>query len=189
MKISFREVEVPDAKMILDWRTSPEVTRYMVTDVPYDVGAQEKWIRDCYARKDYYHWVVICDRTPIGCVHVHDFDFENARTSWGFYKGLARFPGTGPRILAFFYNWLFLTVGVKDVFTEVFYNNVKAIELYLGHGHKFMPVRDRVINKNGREILLIALSLARRDWDAEKHKDSLAEFPTKKWLCAPETAR
>jgi RimJ/RimL family protein N-acetyltransferase len=185
MKISFREVEIDDAKMILDWRTSPDVTQYMVTDVPYDIDAQKKWIMDCYARKDYYHWVIVCDNTPIGCINIQNFDFDNAQTSWGFYKGVAGNPGIGSKVLPFLYNWLFLIVGIQKVVTEVFYNNIKAIDLYLGCGHKFMPVQDRVINKNGREILLIALSLALQDWDTERHKGSITPFPTSHWRYSP----
>jgi RimJ/RimL family protein N-acetyltransferase len=185
MKISFREIEPHDAKMILDWRTSPQVTQYMITDVSYDLEAQKKWILDCYAMKDYYHWIILCDHVPIGCIYMRNFDFENARTSWGFYKGVAGFPGIGSKILPFFYNWLFLKIGIKNIFTEVFYNNIKVIELYLGYGHKFLPAQDRVIHKNGREILLIALSLTWQDWDTGKYKDSLAPIPTSHWKYSP----
>jgi len=185
MKISFREVEIHDAKMLLDWRTSPRVTQYMITDVPYDIDAQKKWIMNSYIRKDYYHWIILCNDTPIGCIYVQNFDLENARTSWGFYKGSTEFSGIGSKILSYFYNFLFFKLGIKNIFTEVFYNNVNVIELYLHYGHKFIPDKCRVIYKNEREILLIALSLSLQGWNKEKYKNSIAQFPTDNWKCSP----
>jgi RimJ/RimL family protein N-acetyltransferase len=186
MKISFREVEIHDARMTLDWRTSERVTRYMITDVEYSMEKQEKWIMESYAKENFYHWVISYGSKPVGMIGISDFCRELNRTLWGYYLGDEKYAGIGGLIPPFLYNWLFLKVGLKNIFTEVFYNNAKAIDLYLGYGHKFMPVRDRVIHKNGREILLIGLSLDSRDWDTEKYKDSMADFPTNKWLCGPE---
>ena len=185
MKISFREVTIDDAKMILDWRTSPGITQQMITDIPYDLDAQRKWIVDSYSKKDYYNWVILCDDTPIGCIYIQNFNFENAQTYWGFYKGSPGFPGVGSKIEAFLYNWLFFQVGIKNIFTEVFYSNVKVIDLHLSYGYKFMPEKDRVIYKNGREILMVSLSLPLQDWDKEKYKDSISSFPTNHWKYSP----
>ena len=184
MNISFREVAIDDAKMLLDWRTSPGITKYMITDIPYDVDAQTKWIMESYNRKDYYHWIILCDNTPLGLIYIQDFDFLNSYTYFGIYKGSVQFPGIGQRSLQFLYNWLFSS-GIKNIFAEVFYDNIKAIEIYLRCGHKFMPEKDRVIYKNGREILLVALSLSRQNWDKEKYKDSITSFPTANWKYSP----
>ncbi len=185
MSISFREIEMDDAKMLLDWRTAPEINQYMTTDVPYDIEAQKRWILNSYARNDYYHWIALYDDMPIGSVSINDFDAENERTSWGIYKGVPGFPGVGAKILPLMYNWLFFEIGVREIYTEAVYHNTKAIDLYLRHGHKFMPAKDRVIRKGGREILLLTLSLSIQDWDRDLYKECVAAFPVSHWKCAP----
>ena len=41
--IRFREIEKEDAKKILDWRTSERVTKFMNSDMKYDLDGQTKW--------------------------------------------------------------------------------------------------------------------------------------------------
>ncbi len=185
MSISFREVETDDARMILDWRVSPQVSKYMITDIPYDIEMQRKWIESIYTRSDYYTWVVLYDNVPIGCINIQDFDFANSQTSWGFYKGASGFPGVGSMILPFLYNWLFLVVGIQNISTMVFYENVKAMNLYLKYGHTLIPEKDRIIHKYGREMLLATLSLSQQTWDREKYAKSIADFPTRRWKQSP----
>lgn len=185
MGISFREVDVADAKMILDWRVSPRVSKHMVTDVPYDIEAQKKWIESVYTRTDYYTWIILHHDIPIGCVNIQNFDLANLQTSWGFYKGVTGLPGVGSNVLPFLYNWLFFVVGIQDIFTTVFYENAKAMNLYLQYGHVLMPEKDRVIHKGECEMLLATLSLSRQNWDRKKYAKDIAVFPTERWKYSP----
>ena len=41
--ISFRKISENDLLMILGWRTNPEVTRYMSTDIEYNLEKQINW--------------------------------------------------------------------------------------------------------------------------------------------------
>jgi RimJ/RimL family protein N-acetyltransferase len=185
MSIAFREVDVNDAKMILDWRRSPRVSRYMITDVPYDIEAQRKWISSIHDRRDYYAWVILHDDAPIGYINIQDFDFPNLRTSWGFYKGVTGLPGVGAKILPYLYNWLFFTVGIREIFTTVFYENMKAMNLYLQYGHTLLPEKDRAIYRHGSKMFLATLSLSLNDWDKEKYVGSIFPFPTQRWTHSP----
>jgi len=40
MPFTFRPPTVADAEMLLDWRTRPEITRFMFTDLEQDVEGQ-----------------------------------------------------------------------------------------------------------------------------------------------------
>ena len=48
---SLREVTPDDAELILKWRTSEKVTKFMNTDVVYDMDAQKQWISGCYDKE------------------------------------------------------------------------------------------------------------------------------------------
>jgi hypothetical protein len=101
------------------------------------------------------------------------------------YKGADGFPGAGEKTLPFLFNWLFFSVGIQEIFTKVFYENTRAIDLYLRHGHVLMPEKDRVIRKYGREMSLATLSLSRRGWEREKYAECIAPFPTARWEHSP----
>ena len=34
--LSYRPVSEDDAELLLDWRTAPHITQYMLSDVPYE---------------------------------------------------------------------------------------------------------------------------------------------------------
>jgi RimJ/RimL family protein N-acetyltransferase len=63
---TFREIETSDAEMILNWRTSPRVAKYMKTEVDHGVLEQEQWIKSCRERPDFYHWLIVHQEKPIG---------------------------------------------------------------------------------------------------------------------------
>ena len=85
MALNFRKVKLQDAAMILKWRTDPEITRYLFTDIDPDVTAQENWIRRCETRADFFHFIIYVDDRPIGYLRFADYDSHNRRCSTGNY--------------------------------------------------------------------------------------------------------
>ena len=65
MAISFREVKLSDAEIILRWRTCPRVTKFMNTDIENNVENQKSWLKNCYTKNNYYHWIIESDNKPI----------------------------------------------------------------------------------------------------------------------------
>ena len=41
--IEFYPLEKKYLKLILDWRTKPEITQYMASDIEYDMENQKRW--------------------------------------------------------------------------------------------------------------------------------------------------
>jgi len=187
--ITFREVLESDAQKILDWRTSPQVTKFLNTDVDYDLEAQRAWLTACYDEKDYYHWIIEIEGSPVGLINLADYSEEKRKTSWGYYIGAESMQGTGAFVPPHFYNFAFGKLGVEEVVAEVFYNNMNAIGLHRLHGYRFCPSADRVIEKNGREILLVAMSLHRKDWNSKRYAKCQAAFPVERWCRAPAILR
>lgn len=183
--ISFREVNVDDAGMILSWRMSSRVTKFMNTDVIHDLETQRNWLLSSYKKSHYYHWIIESDGKPIGLINISDYSFSDATTSWGFYIGDENSVGLGAFIPPYFYNFLFGELSVKRINVEIFYNNVNVIGLHLLHGYKFVPDRDRVFSKNNKEILLIAMTLDKEHWNFKRFSKNSAKFPTDQWQSRP----
>ena len=184
--LSFREISLQDAEMILLWRMSNRVTKFMTTDVVYNLDAQSKWLSSSLNKEHYYLWVINVDDLPVGLIYLEDYSSVDNTTSWGFYIGAEGLDACGAFIPPYFYNFLFYSLSVNRIDVEVFYNNINVIGLHLLHGYKFTPDKDRVITKNGKDILLVAMTLEKSNWNFKRYGKNIAIFPSSKWKSKPK---
>ena len=84
--ISFREIEIEDAKTVLNWRTSERVTKFMNSDMKYDIDAQKRWLEGSFSKPSYYHWIIQYSGKDVGLLNFVDWNKEERTTSWGFYR-------------------------------------------------------------------------------------------------------
>jgi UDP-4-amino-4,6-dideoxy-N-acetyl-beta-L-altrosamine N-acetyltransferase len=183
--IRFREIEKEDAKKILDWRTSERVTKFMNSDMKYDLDGQTKWLAGSFNKSNYYHWIIQYDGNDVGLLNFVDWDDESKTTSWGFYIGEDDALGVGGIVPLYFYNFAFDVLGVDRVFAEVFYNNTGVIELHLNQGYCFDTERDYVIKKNGKDILMVCMFLDRRVFKDSKLSRLKQDLPIDRWQACP----
>lgn len=186
--IRFREVVIDDAQKILDWRTSRRVTRFMKSDLEYNLESQKKWLAGVFSKVDYYPWVIQFGGKDIGLLYLEDFNFEKKETSWGFYIGEEDALGVGGMVPPCFYNFAFGVLGVDRILADVFYDNTSVIDLHLKQGCQFDPERDHVIQKNGEDILLVGMVLKRETFKASKFSRLEQELPISKWQARPHAA-
>ena len=179
--ISFREVTVEDARMILDWRTQERVARGMITNVAYDIEQQRAWIERSFRRKDYYHWIVQHAGRDIGFFNFSGYDPVAKDTSWGFYVGVNDAKGLGRLIPPHFHVFAFDELGVESIRSEVLYTNPKTVQLYLSYGYQFEPKRDEVVIKDDQEMLVIALRLEKAVFLRNRPSQKTADFPVTQW--------
>ena len=183
--ISFREIEIEDAKTILDWRTSKRVTKFMNFDMNYDIDAQKRWLKNSFNKSTYYHWIIQYGCKDVGLLNFVDWNKEERTTSWGFYIGDESALGVGGLVPSYFYNFAFDKLGVDRVLAEVVYNNTGVIDLHLKQGYVFDPKRDHVIEKNGHSILMVCMSLCKHDFKASKLSRLKQELPISNWSESP----
>jgi RimJ/RimL family protein N-acetyltransferase len=180
--LSFREIQIEDdAELILRWRTSNRVSRFMSTEVDHDIQAHTRWLKSVFAKKDYYHWIIEKDNRPVGLINLHDYSERDETTSWGLYIGEENLNGLGAVIPPYFYNFIFGRLGVRSVNAETFYNNTRVIGLHLFYGYNFRPDRDQVIWKSGKQILLVAQELTADCWKSRPYSKYETDFPIKRW--------
>ena len=183
--LTFREVDVADAKLILSWRVKERITRFMNTDISYDLENQKRWVESCYHNPYYYHWIIVENDRPIGLINICNLDRDNKTTAWGFYIGEDACSGVGGFVPPYLYNFCFNQLDLRKISAEVFYNNTSVINLHQLHGYRFCPSKDRVIEKSGREILLIAMELNTEEFNFSKYKHFIAEFSLQSWSESP----
>jgi UDP-4-amino-4,6-dideoxy-N-acetyl-beta-L-altrosamine N-acetyltransferase len=184
--IIFREVKISDASRILKWRTSAEVSNFMVTDIDEDLKKQESWIKNSYLKSNYYHWIILIDNKEVGLLNIKFLDLNLKTISWGYYIAESKFRGFGAIIPPILYNFVFTKLGVKIINVEVFEDNLNVLAMHKLHGYIRESELDKTVYKNDVERKLIAFSLSAQDWlKKESYRNLVAEFPTKHWTASP----
>ena len=189
MTISFREVKLSDAEIILRWRTCPRVTKFMNTDIENNVENQKSWLKNCYTKNNYYHWIIESDNKPIGLVYIKNYDPSKKNLGWGFYVGEEDHVGIGGFIPPYLYNFCFKSLGVNHIHSEAFSDNSNVLKLNSIHGYIFTPENNRVLNKNGKDILLISMKLNKEDFIKSKFSRAKANFPMVHWVGKPNNLK
>lgn len=179
--ISFRETVIGDARKILDWRTSERVTMFMNSDINYDLEAQIRWLEESFNKPSYYHWIIQYGGEDAGLLNFINWNREDKTTSWGFYIGEESALGIGGLVPPYFHNFAFNTLRVERVLAEVFYSNTFVIDLHLKQGYRFDVARNHVIEKNGKSILVVCMSLDKHVFKASKLSRLKQNLPTKQW--------
>ena len=184
--LSFRELDSDDAEMVLKWRTKERVTGCMSTDIEYDVEAQQKWLTNSFSRPEYYHWIIQYAGKDIGFVNISDWNPGLKETYWGYYIGEESALGIGGIVPPCLYKFAFDVLGVESVKAAVIYKNIKVIQLNTIQGYRFEPARDYLVNKNGKEFLMVCMSLEKQTFQSKGFNRLDIEFPVKKWVAAKE---
>lgn len=181
MNLSFREIESEDAEMILHWRTSQRVAKFMKTVVDHGVDEQKRWILNCRKRPDFYHWLIRDQGEDIGYVSLSEYDPINKSASWGFYVGDDERVRLGGWVPPPFYHFCFTHLGIERLDAEMLYFNTSVIDLHRLHEYSFSPQRDRILNKAGKDLLLVAMSLEKEIFMTGRFALFKADFPTDHW--------
>ena len=182
MSFSFRRPTQDDAELILGWRTKPEITRHMFTDIPYDIERQRRWLAECEQRGDYEHFVISFANEPVGMLTFAQIDRVSRHCVPGIYMDLA----PGRRALAGLINtYLADYAFVRLNMNKILYYIMAANENFI-RASRWLKVRevgvlkDHVF-KNGAYHDVHIFELKRDFWETTprlfKFETTLAAFP------------
>jgi len=73
--IEFYPLEKKYLKLILDWRTKPEITQYMASDIEYDMENQKRWFNKIDKEKNSIYWIIKFKSIPIGLNALTNIDW------------------------------------------------------------------------------------------------------------------
>ena len=178
--LTFREVDLQDSSMILEWRTKPRVASKMLSDVSDEMAPHLQWMGSVYQSKTYYHWIIQSGEKDVGLVSVNAINRSKKQASWGFYIGDDDALGVGATVPAYVYNLLFNPKWDTEVITaEVLETNTDVLRMHKMYGYELTPEHNFETN-GGTSV--IAMCLTKSKWEsANKFKNFVADFPTAKW--------
>lgn len=165
-------------EMVLNWRTKEDVTRYMLTDIEYNLDNQKKWFNKITNNPSEKYWIISFDNKPIGLISLNDIDYKNRHTRWGYYIGEEEYRIYGGIIPHYLYYYVFYTLGLSKINSEVLEGNENVIKLNLLHGYREVGVFSRHIYKNNRVYDLYLFELTKENWEKtiKRHEKYKAHF-------------
>lgn len=179
--LSYREIEPEDAKLLLDWRTSPRIAAGYPSIVPYNVERQKQWILDSRKDDSSYHWIAAFKEAEIGYVRFHHWDKNQGTCRLGFYIGDLKYSLCYATIQDDFFSFLFNKLKINTAFSWVLTDNSNANKFNEIYGY----IRNAELDKDVYAISNIkykVYSMTKEIFECKRKKIKYTcLFPILKW--------
>lgn len=175
--LKFLKIQEEHLPLILSWRTDPEVTRYMFTDVDDDLDAQKKWYQKILTDESSRYWIISYQDQPIGVIYLTDMDHRNRHCRWGYYIGEAPGRSLGGFVPPYLYNYVFHELKFSKIIAEVMEGNQNVMKLHEMFGYRLVGRYENHIYKYGQYHEVLIYELLASSWNSlNKYKRFVAEF-------------
>lgn len=164
-------------KQILDWRTSEFVTKYMYTDIEYNLSQQQKWLESIRKDENGRYWLMSYRDTLFGFISITSLDWQHKRAYWNFYIGDSSFSMLAGFIGAYMYNYAFYKMGLEKLMGEVMAENIAVRNLHLKQGAREVGFYEKHIYKNDswHDVYIFEMTKTRWEEKGEKFKKYVAD--------------
>tara|TARA_B000000475_G_C15995931_1_gene446920 strand:+ start:629 stop:1171 length:543 start_codon:yes stop_codon:yes gene_type:complete len=169
--ISFKKIKKDNLNLIMSWRIKPNITKFMMTDLVFDMQKQNEWFNESV--KVYYpprHWIIRFNGINIGLLSLEEY-LENHSTSWGFYLGNENYSFLGGLIPAYFYNYMFFErdKSLSRIIGYLMKDNEKVINLHKFYECSFTSL-DKKVKKNSTLYEIMMIEMTRKNWLLQKNR-------------------
>ena len=163
---TLRMITENDLEMIMHWRMSESVTRFLNTNPKLTLEGQRKWFASLEKNDRARHWIIEVDGVPAGLINLINVDWENGNTSWGYYIGEEKLRSLRLAISLemSLYDYCFDILGFKEVHNEVFKLNEGVWKLHMACGNRVVEEVKGEVEKEGILYDIVHLSIERDEW-------------------------
>ncbi|MEC4592593.1 MULTISPECIES: GNAT family N-acetyltransferase [Nitrospirillum] len=168
MTLSYRRPTEEDARLLLDWRLRPDISRHLFTQVEDDMGKQRAWLARSNARDDYHHRIMMVDGVPVGYASITITHAAWGIATLGAYMADRRGrTGSAPLNFAHALNHVFYALGLRKVVNQVMADNDRVLrgQTMLGYRH-IGVLKDHAV-KEGQAYDVHLFEISAGEW-AEK---------------------
>jgi RimJ/RimL family protein N-acetyltransferase len=190
MSFSFRRPTLDDAERILTWRTKPEITRHMFTDIAFDVERQRAWLKSCEDRRDYRHFVIEFAGEPLGLLSYAGIDWVSRHCMPGIYMDLPpQRRSIAGLVNTYIADYAFLGMGMNKIVYYIMATNTNFIEASRRLKSRELGVMRDHVFKDGRYHDVYLFEKTRAEWETDprlfRKETTLASFPPEDLIAAP----
>ena len=175
--LRFVKLKLEHLDFVLEWRSSTEISKYMLTDVEKNMQKQLQWFQQIEVREDSKHWVIYFGDIAIGLINLAQMDFLGKQCSAGYYIADLNYRGLGAEIPPFLYNYVFNIMGFEKIYGTVLASNKGVLEIHKLHGYREVDRIKHFSVKNGQPQYVIMVELLKSDWlEKKRYHDYIADF-------------
>jgi len=175
MALNFKRIDTGDAQLLLQWRTSPEITKHMFTDIENpSLEKQIEWVNTISTKKDYRAYMIQDEGHSVGFLCFSDIDYFHQRCSTGsyIYTKEARLK-YGVTLHTYVCNYVFHELNLNKIVNYILDANVKVIKLQKLHKTRLVGLLKEHISKDGQLHDVHIFEQLKQDWSTQKQHFSL----------------
>lgn len=156
-------IEEKHLQQILDWRTSEEITRFMYTDIEYNLENQKKWLEKIRADENGRYFLMEYRDEIIGFISLTNINWPHKHATWNFYIGNKKYTMLAGFLGAYMYNYAFNELGLQKLNGEVMDINEGVRKLHSKQGAREVGMLECHILKNDvwHDIYLFEMTKSR----------------------------
>jgi len=157
---------------VLKIRNEEYIRQWMFTGNEINIDDHFAWIEQLKTAKSQICLTIINDsKQPVGAVNIKKIDKDNGNAELGFYKSQnIDEKGLMTMSLSAVINYSFDILGLEKIYSEVFENNIKSINIF--KRLCFMEegfLRSHIVN-NGKRIGIHLFGLLKNEWNMYRNK-------------------
>ena len=178
MSISFVPMQPSDAGLLLEWRTHPDITRHMYTDLfEPSVAKQVAWIKAMQASPSYEGFVIYDADKPVGFLCFSDIDTVHQRCSTGsyMYDKSARLK-YAVTLHTYICNYAFHRLGMHKIVNYIMGANKKVEKIQALHKTRHVGILKDHVYKYGQFHDVHIFEQLKSDWLTMKQHFPLADI-------------
>ena len=126
--IPFQKLSLDEKKMILQWRNTPSISKWMYNKNIISLQEHLQYIESLDTKKDRVYFLVKKDDMPIGVVDLTQIK-PQISAELGIYLN-PNLKGYGKLLMHKIISYAFETLQLKTIYANVYKSNQKAIKLY-----------------------------------------------------------
>lgn len=157
-------IEEQHLQKILEWRTSEQVTRFMYTDIEYNLENQKIWLEKIQNDQNGRYFLMEYRDELVGFISITDIQWAHKRGTWNFYIGNMKYAMLAGFLGAYMYNYAFKELGLEKLNGEVMDINEGVRKLHSKQGAREVGVLERHIYKNGMWHDVYIFEMTKQHW-------------------------
>ena len=166
----FIKIKPEHLELILKWRTSAAVTRFMYTDIEYDMEKQKNWYELIQKDANSRYWLMSYKEQLIGLISITEINARDKRAYWNFYIGDPAYSMLGGFIGLYLYNYVFQNLEIHKLMGEVMAENEGVRKLHLKQGAREIGYFTDHIYKNGKYHNVYLYEMTKDMWNRNSKK-------------------
>jgi UDP-4-amino-4,6-dideoxy-N-acetyl-beta-L-altrosamine N-acetyltransferase len=168
--MKFINIREEHLEQILRWRTSEFVTKYMYTDVEYNMENQRKWFERIQEDEHSYYWLLAHQQHFIGFVSITNINVLHKYAYWNFYIGDPHYSMIAGLVGIYVYNHAFQRLGLHKLMGEVMEGNENVRKLHIKQGAREVGVLQEHVWKYGRFHNVYLYEMTKSRWEEKGKK-------------------